>query len=136
MKEFTSQQYQNQKQLLQRSRTILDGRTRPVFAERSEGDKELRKHLNNIRAMSFTIAHKNISTRNCGSNSASLNQRLSFHYKFGSDHSDGSSSRMSRTRSRSPEDKISSCSDQETSIEDERTRMMPALNIRPRGKDE
>ena len=134
MKEFTSQQFQNQKLLLQRSQTIMDGRTHSAFAERSEGikEKELRKHLNGIRAMSFTIVPKNISTRNCGSDSAPLNQRLSAHYKFGSD-----GSRTSRARSRSPEDKISSCSDQETSTEAERVRMMPALNIRPRGsKDE
>ena len=113
----------------------MDGRTHSAFAERSEGikEKELRKHLNGIRAMSFTIVPKNISTRNCGSDSAPLHQRLSAHYKFGSD---GSSSRTSRARSRSPEDKISSCSDQETSTEAERVRMMPALNIRPRGKDE
>ena len=128
MKEFTSQQFQNQKQLLQRSRTILDGGTRPAFAE---GDKELRKHLNSVRAMSFTIAHKTISNRNIGSEP--LDRRLSSHYKFGS----RGSSRILRARSRSPEDKISSLSEPETSTstEDERIRMTPVLNKRLRGKD-
>ena len=125
MKEFSSQQFQNQKKLLERSRTILDGGTQPVFAE---GDKELRKHLNSVRAMSFTIAHKTISNRNIGSEP--LDRRLSSHYKFGSN----GSSRISRARSRSPEDKISSLSEPETSTEDERIRMTPVLNKHPRGK--
>ena len=128
MREFTSQQFQNQRQLLQRSQTILDGGTGIVFADGSERDKELRKLLNSIRVMSCSIAHKSISNgRSIGYDSAEpKHPRMSSHYKFGSD----GSSRLSRTRSRSPEDKIYSSSERETSTEDEEIKMRPALNIR------
>ena len=122
MREFTSQQVQNQRQLLQRSQTILDdGGARSVFADGSERDKELRKLLNSIRVMSCTIAHKSVSNgRSIDYDSKPQHPRLSSHYKFGSDGT--------RTRSRSPEDKIYSSSERETSTEENKLR--PALNIR------
>ena len=96
-----------------------------MFADGSERDKELRKLLNGIRVMSCTIAHKSVSnSRSIGTDSEPKNPRPSSHYKFGSDGS--------RTRSRSPEDKIYSSSDRETSTEIQRR---PALNIRP-GKND
>ena len=134
MKEFTSQQVQNQRQLLKRSQTILDGGTQSVFADKTESDNELRKHLNSIRTMSFTIAHKNISNRNIGYGSEPLHRRPSSHYKSGSD-----GSRLSRQRSSSPGHKTcpSGCSSSEpgtSSTEDEAIVQRPVLNIR-RGKD-